>query len=175
MNKMEKDFIQFKSEEVLTPKVLDQKILSFVKKDLEASHPQVFFKIIIVQGFIGALTMIFCPQFDMSLTNNYELFHFFHRNFGHTICMLICGTIFMGSGAIFAALLFKAPERKLILASKFYYAMALSGLAVGTFYFLGANIYINALSFWLVGALSSQIILFTLGAKLKNYLLRGSF
>lgn len=175
MNKINKDFIQFKNSSDETSLELDEKIMTFVKNDLKVSHSKVFFKIVLVQSFIGALTMIFCPQFEMSLTNNYELFHFFHRNFGHTICMLICGSIFMGSGAIFAALLFKAPERKLILSSKFYYSLSLSALAVGVFYLLGANIFINALLFWLLGAFVSQVILFSIGTKIKNYLLHGSF
>ena len=73
-NKDDKDFLDFiNSKGVNPPEELSNKILSFVKADLNPSHQIVFSKILSIQAFIGFLTLVFCPQFDHSLTNNYEL------------------------------------------------------------------------------------------------------
>ena len=60
---------------------LDKDILAFVQNDLQPNHAFVFIKLLLIQAFIGILTLAFCPQFKFSLTNNYELFHYFHYKF----------------------------------------------------------------------------------------------
>ncbi|MDB9787079.1 hypothetical protein OAB57_03155, partial [Bacteriovoracaceae bacterium] len=111
MNDCNDDFQDFLSSKESSPSVtLSKKISSYVKKDLDPSHKTIFLKLILVQAFMGGITLIFCPQFNFSLTNNYELFHFFHRQFGMYICSAICGGIFIGSGAIFASYILKTSE-----------------------------------------------------------------
>ena len=88
------------------------RINSRVHRLLDPPHGIVFSKLFMIQGIIGFLSMSFCPQFELSLTNRYELFHFFHRNFGAEICMAMCGGIFIGCGAFCAALLLKDPKYK---------------------------------------------------------------
>ena len=106
-----KDFQDFlNSKGVNPPNELSNKILSFVQADLNPSHKVVFFKLLLIQAFIGFLTLAFCPQFNFSLTNSFDLFHYFHHKFGENICMAICGSIFIGSGAVFAAYLLKSAE-----------------------------------------------------------------
>ena len=67
------------SKGVNPPEDLSERILSFVQSDLNPSHKIVFTKLLAIQGFIGFLTLLFCPQFNLSLTNNFELFHYFHH------------------------------------------------------------------------------------------------
>ncbi|EQC42963.1 hypothetical protein M899_0854 [Bacteriovorax sp. BSW11_IV] len=174
MNNNHKDFKNFLDESHKTPEHLDSKVMTLISNELQVSHSVVFSKILGVQGFIGILTMLFCPQFEMSLTNNYDLFHFFHRTFGHSVCMIICGSIFLGSGAFVAGLVLNSAERKHILNSKYLYALSLSAAALSGMYLVGAQFYLNSVIYWTIGALISQIVLFILSSKLKYRLLGAS-
>lgn len=174
MNNNHKDFNNFLDDSHKTPEHLDSKVMTLISNELQVSHSVVFSKILGVQGFIGILTMLFCPQFEMSLTNNYDLFHFFHRTFGHSVCMIICGSIFLGSGAFVAGLVLNSAERKHILNSKYLYALSLSAAALSGMYLVGAQFYLNSVIYWTIGALISQIVLFILSSKLKYRLLGAS-
>ena len=102
-NKDYEDFIN--SEGSMPPQELDTKIISFVRYDLSPDMKIVFSKLLGIQAFVGVLTLLFCPQFELSLTNNHDLYHYFHYTFGTYGCFAICGALFIGSGAIFASYL----------------------------------------------------------------------
>lgn len=158
--KLDKDFKSFENDE-LTPSIeLDRKILSYVQSDLNPGHLFVFIKLLMIQGFIGTLTLLFCPQFNLSLTNNYQLFHYFHHRFGEYVCMMICGSIFIGSGAIFASYLLKNNEIKIIKNSLFLYFIALGLAFLSLFMLLGASFYLKLTTFWFFGAFLSGVLFF---------------
>jgi len=157
---MNKDYNDFLNSRHKPSERLNKAILQMVQSELNPSHKVVFGKLTLIQGFIGLITMLFCPQFNFSLTNNYDLFHYFHMTFGHQVCMIICGSIFLGSGAVFASYLLNEGEINKIRNSRFFYYMALSIMAVSTFMIFGAEVYLNLLVFWLVGAIGGGIISF---------------
>ena len=111
--------------------------------------------------------MLFCPQFSFSLTNNYDAFHYFHHTFGAQICMLICGTIFLGTGAIFASYLLSEGEFNKVKASPFLYYTALSIIAVSIFMLFGAEVYFSLLIFWFIGATLSGALLFKVNGLIR--------
>lgn len=148
-----KDFQEFLvSDGHSPPKQLSDDILYFVHRDLNPSHRLVFIKLLLIQTVVGIVTMLFCPQFELSLTNNYDLFHFFHRQFGRTICMAICGGIFMGSGAVAAAFILKGPELRKISRTPLLYYFSISSIFLLGFLLLGANVYVEISAAWIVGA-----------------------
>lgn len=159
---MNKDYFDFLNAQKKAPDHLRDSLFSMVEKDLNPSHKMVFTKLTLIQGFIGLITMLFCPQFNFSLTNNYDAFHYFHHTFGAQICMVICGSIFLGSGALFASYILKDAEIAKIQSSRFLYFMALSIVAVSLFMLFGATLYLNLLTFWLLGAIGGGILTFEL-------------
>lgn len=173
-SELNKDFQDFLNSDKFSPsKELDDKILSFVKKDLEPSHFIVFSKLLSIQTFIGVITLLFCPQFNLSLTNKYDLFHYFHHTFGESICMMICGSIFIGSGAIFASYLLKSSEVRKIHKSNFLYYLSISIIATSVFMILGTNTYIKLISFWFIGATISGILMFEINRIIRQKLILG--
>ena len=71
-----KDFQDFmNSKGVNPPEELSNRILSFVQADLNPAHKVVFSKLLAIQAFIGFLTLTFCPQFNLSLTNTVIAIH----------------------------------------------------------------------------------------------------
>ena len=157
----EKDFQDFMNTKGANPpEELSNKILSFVKNDLNPSHKIVFSKLLGIQAFIGLLTMTFCPQFSLSLTNRFELFHYFHHQFGKNICMAICGSIFIGSGAIFAAYLLKTSEVRKINESILQYYSSISIIALFSFFLLGSETYLALALYWLIGSTIGGLVMF---------------
>lgn len=169
MNNFEKDYQDFLSAEKEAPsEKISNDILNYVKSDLNPTHKVVFLKLLSIQAFIGSLTLLFCPQFSLSLTNNHKLFHYFHYNFGEDICMFVCGSIFIGSGAIFAAHLMKRSEIKKIQTSKILYYFSISSIFLATFIFIGSETYLRLLAFWFIGASTSGIVLFELNRLIRD-------
>lgn len=151
MNRQEyNDFCHDKSYS--SPSELDKNIIQRVQKDLTPKEAQLFIKILLVQAFIGTLTLLFCPQFELSLTHYDDLFHFIHRNFGHYPCMFICGTIFIGSGALFARTIISKSELSLLKRRSVLYYTTFSGVSILLFLFLGAELYLDATLIWFLGA-----------------------
>ena len=139
---------------------LNDHVLNLIKKDLNPNHKMIFLKLIFIKSFVGFLTLTFCPQFNFSLTNNYELFHYLHHNFGHNICSFLCGLIFIGSGASFSAYLLKRNEIEKVYKSKTLYYLFLTLIANLIFGLLGKDIYFLASLFWFLGAFLGGIFLF---------------
>ena len=135
-----------------TPEEVNARVLNYVKSDLDPSHRKVFSKLVCIQSFVGFLTLTFCPQFDLSLTSNDKLFHYLHHTFGANICMAICGSIFIGSGAIFASYVLSLNEIRKIKESKLLYYTSLSSLALASFGLIGADVYVKMSVFWFLGA-----------------------
>lgn len=167
------DYQSFLDDQSMNTNVkLDNLILNKIKKDLSPSHASVFTKLLAVQAFIGFLTLSFCPQFKLSLTSNFELFHFFHNTFGENICMSICGAIFIGSGSVFASYIMGFGEINKIKESKFLYYTSLSVVFTGAFFVFGASFYLKSLVFWFLGAIFSGIFLLDLNFYFRKFLLR---
>jgi len=166
-----KDYQDFLSSKGSQPsKYLDNRILGFIHEDLNPNSKIVFSKLVTIQLLIGALTLLFCPQFNLSLTNNHELFHYFHHNFGEYICMIICGSIFMGTGAVFASTILSINEIKLIRSKEFLFYPTLSILILPMFLIFGAEMYLNLTLFWLIGTTISGVIFIEAGFRIKKSL-----
>ena len=158
------DFSRFiKESSESTPQHLSDSVLLHIKSELEPQHKTVFLKLFSIQAFVGVLTLVFCPQFELSLTNNYELFHYFHYNFGEQICMILCGCIFLGSGAVAASMLMNKFELKKIVESQVLYSFSIASIALACLFFLGTPAYDGLLAYWLLGAVGSHIFILPTG------------
>lgn len=171
MNKDYKDFTN--SANSPAPKELSTTVLNYISNDLNPEKKVVFAKLVAIQAFIGLITMTFCPQYALSLTASYDLFHYFHHTFGEFICMVICGSIFMGSAAIFACSILKGAELKQIRETRGLYFMALSIISLGAFIVAGADVYSSITFFWLIGTIGSGFIIFELNGILRKSLKLG--
>ena len=173
MNKDLKDFIQ--NNEMNPSSKLDDTVLSFVKDDLAYNKKTIFMKLVLIQSFIGILTLLFCPQFQLSLTNSHELFHYFHHTFGKNICMMICGSIFVGSGALFAGTVLNLRELRIINDSKLLFYVMISIFALFIFSIINTELYLTLSLFWLVGASLAGITMFSIGLSFKNFQTTSKF
>ncbi|RLA63393.1 MAG: hypothetical protein DRQ88_09580 [Epsilonproteobacteria bacterium] len=159
----------FEKSDFRPSRKLDKTILQFVKKELIPNHKKIFGKLFLIQAFVGTLVLLFCPQFNFSLTGSYEVFHFFHRHLGMYGCTAVCGGIFLGSGLFVANFILERGEIAVIKKSKFLYSTALSGLCILIFIFAGAEIYLDLSLIWLIGSSLVAIITFEFGRFIRDY------
>jgi hypothetical protein len=168
MNK-KNDFKDFLKHNESSPSDdLSRNVLNSVRRDMIPNKGVVYTKLVLVQAFIGVITMLFCPQFSMSLTSNDELYHFFHRTFGHYGCMMVCGSIFIGSGALFSSTIMTWSEIRLVRSSKVLSYLVLSGVFATAFLFIGAEVYLDMAIAWIIGATLSGSIFFQVSSILKR-------
>lgn len=155
------DFKNFlSSKDKSPPSSLDQEILSFVQKDLNPDKKITFSKFLFIHATVGVISLLFCPQFELSLTNKTEVFHFFHYHFGMYVCYATCGSIFIGSGAIMASALLKKSELDQIRSSKGIAYICFALISLFFFSLFGASIELSSAFFWVIGAsLSGALIL----------------
>ena len=157
-NSLDEDFQDFlNSNDNIPPEHIDMKIQSFVRQELEPNHSIVFLKLLTVQTFIGLLTLLFCPQFELSLTNNHELYHYFHFTLGTYGCFAICGALFIGTGAMFASYILGPGELRRIRNNKILYYFSITAIAVSMFLLFGAKVYLITASIWFMGAILGGI------------------
>lgn len=155
------DFDLFKSSpKEVTPNELDNKVISHINSDLNPSHYRILGKMVSLHGVIGLLTLLFCPQFKLSFTHNHSLYHYFHQTFGSQICMIICGVIFIGTGSLICSFFFKYAELQKVHKSVFLYYLGISSFSLLIFLFFGAELYLEMVLFWCLGAIASSILFF---------------
>ncbi|MCO4753718.1 MAG: hypothetical protein KC478_04515 [Bacteriovoracaceae bacterium] len=168
MNKTDfEDFLNDENQISPSHKMADA-TMTMIKEEMSPSNVTIFTKLIFVQLATGLLTMLFCPQFNMSLTNNYELFHYFHHTFGEQICMVLCGGIFLGSGALVAAYTLKESEIKEIFRQRFLHLCTISGISIAVFMTIGADVYLSMIPYWIVGSVVFGILSLITNYKLRN-------
>ena len=166
------DFNDFKHNDSNSPgKSLDLKIFNYVRSEIDPSVTVVFSKLIGVQALIGFITLTFCPQFSLSLTNNHELFHYLHYQFGKSICMAICGSIFIGTGAVVSAYLLKSSEIQKVRRSSLLYYFSITSIALAFFTLLGPNMYLKLAGFWFIGAFIAGISMLELNFYVRQRLI----
>ncbi len=168
----ENDFNDFKKSSGNTPpEKLSQSILNSVNSSLKPSNLSVSIKFLFTQLVVGILSLSVCPQFKFSLTSNEEVFHLFHKTFGMYGCMFICGTIFIGSGALFTNLLLSKAEINRIHTFNYYYYISVGLLALGSFHVLGANVHWDIALSWLTGAIIGGLSIFEITRAVQSKLI----
>ena len=128
----------------------------------------VFGKVAILHGVVGFLSLVVCNQFGLNPFNTEQsLTDLFMRAVGHNLCMLLCGTFFLGSTYLFANLLLTLEELESVQRHSWTHAGSIGMASLGVFYFFGAELVATFAFLWIIGAL--------LGAYLSiegSYLLR---
>ena len=134
------------------PSELSASIKNTIRFDLVVHYPSLILKLIMLHGLVGFLTLYLCPQFNLSLTNNYEVFHYLHHSFGAFVCDLVCGAIFMSSGALIAWTVLRPVEVKKLSNLGFLFYLPLSLFAVAIFALVNPDLSFTRIPMWLVGS-----------------------
>lgn len=164
-----KNFSESKAQKI--PVSLDLKILGQVAKDLAVRPFQLLAKYLFFHFISVTLTLTFCPQFGIGLLEGHGISHFFMQ-FGKEICMVMCGSVCIGSSALLSAIFLRRHELRW-MRSKFYTPiLATSLVTLGVFAAIGGEIVFHQSLFWLAGGLITAFLSSEIVSKLKVFKLQ---
>lgn len=168
------DFNAFLSaEEVAPPRVLSDALFSRFSADLNPSAWKVFARVAGIHTIVGALSLIFvCPQFGISPLGHTAVMEWFMQ-FGHEVCMLGCGAVFLGGSSLAMSLVLRPAELQVIRRTKVVQMGVLACLSIGAFLCLGAGIVASLASFWVFGSLVGGIVSLELGSAIRSRIIAG--
>ncbi len=161
--------IFLQSKESNPPPRVTEQIFLKVNGDLNPLSWAVFTKLTLVQACVGLVTLLFCPQFGISLFSGMGLTSVFMQ-LGETACMAACGGVFLGAGSFVGALILKPEEVKVIRRNKVLQLALLGSLSMGAFICLGAPVIMTLGLVWLLGSTLGGIATLELG-----WLIRSQF
>lgn len=166
----ESEFTDFLlTEPVEVPQKLTKTILVKMHGELNPSFLQVFKKISFIHLVVGFLTLLFCPQFNISITSQLGLVPYLMR-FGHEVCTFGCGAIFVGISLLVSSFYLKPEEIKVLKKYEFLQLLFLSSLSLGFFVAAGAEIVLSLGLIWLAGATIGGVLSLDLGWLLRRRL-----
>lgn len=148
------DFSDFVSSEgASVPDNVSQNILSYVHRELNPSAWYVFAKLMGIHSVVGTLSLSICEQFGMSpFSTGISLAEYFMR-FGHSVCMALCGFLFVGLSVAIAFFMLKPEEFSVLKKNSWIQIPSISLLSLAIFIGFGAEIVFGIGFLWFIGAM----------------------
>jgi hypothetical protein len=164
------EFQEFTSaEEIAPPLKVTQKILAHVESALNPPWWSVLSRLALIQMIVGAVTLLFCPQFGINLGGGAGLMGVFMR-WGEEVCMLGCGAVFLGTSALVSSLVLRPEEIKVIRQTELLQFSILGLLSISIFIITGATAVGTLALFWLVGSILGGLMTLELGWLVRTQL-----
>ncbi|MDH4321508.1 MAG: hypothetical protein OEV73_08435 [Desulfobulbaceae bacterium] len=153
----EYEFLEFDNTKPVSPPLrLNEDVLAVVRRDLRPAIWKIFAKLSVTQAICATITLFFCPQFTIGFAAHDHLASLIPHSDGPGF-MVVCGILFLGSGALIAPLfLTQAEARAMDYSAALLYFPIAALLAVISFYAMGSDINLpNALPWFAGGTLGS--------------------
>lgn len=154
-NKWLKEYEAFlKADEIQVPDAAAQKVFFRMQELVNPSARNVFFKILGIHIAVGFLSLSVCHQFGMNpFGTEKSLDDWFMVMWGHSTCMIACGTLFLSASILTAGYFLSIEEVKALKRTEFVQAFALGSVSLALFAVFGAELAITFAGLWLLGAL----------------------
>jgi len=142
------------AEEVRVPRKLNQKVLTNIQSLLNPSAWVVFAKLLGIHFVVGFLSLGVCHQFGMNpFGTTRSLSDWFMNMWGHNICMIGCGVIFVSFSILAAGCFLSVEEARALRRTEFLQILALGLFSLGVFAVFGTELALTFAGLWMVGAL----------------------
>lgn len=163
------------SKEIPLPIDVEAQSLNHVKEKLDPSFLMLFMKLGLIQTFLGALTMLICPQYGIAFSEYDIMYDFFQTYLGPYGCMIGCGVTFTSIAALTSSLTLTKAEIKKIFNYQWFIFPITAIFFMTIFTTLVQEFYLNVSMLWLTGALIGYLISFDLGyfARVRKNLILG--
>jgi hypothetical protein len=151
------------------PVFLSEKTLGRVKTLLNPSPWIVFLKLLGIHIGVGFLSLSVCHQFEMNpFGTDVSLANWFMAMWGHGVCMVFCGVMFVGTSILAAGLLLSVEELRALKRTEFLQTLALGTTSLAVFGFFGAELAFTFAGLWLLGALIGGFVATEVAFKLRE-------
>ena len=169
----EKDFADYISTELVeVPASLSERVLGGIGAELNPSALSVFGKVSLVQFLGGLSTLLFCPQFGLSLSSSLGLMPYLMR-FGESFCMLGCGALFTGFSLLIVSFTLRPEEIRILKKHEIVQLISVSTLSLGAFLCLGGEVVLALGLVWLLGAVIGGALTLKIGWGMRKKLFWG--
>lgn len=170
----QKEFAQFTATApVVASEQITKSIGDQICSDLHPSAFRVFAKAALIHTFVGAATLLACPQFGVSFTNSHGLMHYLMQ-YGDSVCMLACGAFFTAFSLLVASLVLRPEEVRAIKNNQILQLAFLTSLSLGAFLFIGGQIVLTLALIWSLGAIIGGAISLEAGWAYRKFSIRRS-
>ena len=146
------------SESIQPPQSLSQNILANTKKLVNPSPWLVFAKLVGIHSIFGTLSLAICNQFHLNPFNTHLSLSEYFMTFGHSVCMTLCGVIFVSFSLLAAWMILTRDEFYTLKQNYFIQVFSLSFLSLATFVALGAHISLSIAVLWTLGAIVGGVL-----------------
>ena len=168
-NRWENDFQTFlSSREQDVPRELKNNVTTWVHAELNPSAWKVFAKASIIHSMVGALTMLFCPQFGIKLTSSMGLMPYLMQ-FGEWACMFGCGVLFTGGSLLMISAILRTEEINVLRRHQILGLTSFVILSLSAFICLGADLIATMTLVWIIGAVIGGFAGLQIGWKIRSY------
>ena len=141
-----------------------------VSADLNPSPWRVLSKLMIVVACTGSVTLVFCPHMGLGYGDMFGLMKYI-MPLGDGVCQAICGSIFVGSGALLSAAFLRPEELTVVHKYPSLQFIAVSAVVLGLFFCGGAATLSLLGFFWFLGAVVGGLVSFEIGYRGRFILL----
>lgn len=151
------------------PEALSHAILQEAQRALNPPPTAVFGKLLVIHTFFGTLSLSICNQFDLNPFNTTLSLSDYFMTFGHSVCMFLCGVLFVSFSLLAAGILLTRDEFLVIRRNFLIQIFLLCSLSLATFVAFGAQISVNIALLWCLGAfLGASLPTWTLPLRQKS-------
>lgn len=147
------DFKEFAAcEDMAVPEELSKKVLMSIQSQMNPSAWLVFLKVLGIHSIVGTLSLGICNQFGMNPFNTeFSLMDYFMK-YGHTVCMTLCGFVFVSLSISIAILVLNSDEVRVFKKNSYIHIFSVSLFSLASFLTFGAEITLNFGFLWMIGA-----------------------
>ena len=143
-----------KSDDAVVPKETSEKLFSRMQEFVNPSAWVVFFKVLGIHIAVGFLSLSVCHQFGMNpFGTESSLDDWFMSMWGHSTCMIACGTLFVGASFLTAGYFLSIEEVGALKRTEFIQTLGLGATSLAIFAAVGAELAVTFAGLWLLGAL----------------------
>lgn len=147
------EFNQFiSSEGAPVPQNISEKILKRTHSWMNPSAWLVFLKLLGVHSVIGTLSLAICNQFGLNPFNTKLSLAEYFMTFGHSVCMVLCGVIFVSFSLVVSWIILSRDEFSTIKKNVVIQIFSLSLLSLAVMAAFGAHLTLGIALLWLLGA-----------------------
>ncbi len=156
---MKNEWNTFQSDHEKAPDHLREALLIKVTSELRPSAPRVLAKLGILHVFASMATLSVCPQFGFRLAGEgMGAMHWF-MNLGTWGCPIACGSLFVGTSLLLAAIILSRPEWRTIRANPVLTLSAVILPSLGFFKVMDGEFFLEFSIAWILGAVISGWLL----------------
>lgn len=143
-----------KADGVSVPESLTKSVLNSVSDLMNPSALSVFGKLAFIHIVVGFLSLSICHQFGVNpFGTKTSLADWFMAVGGHSVCMIGCGILFVGTSVLSSGYFLSLEETRALRRTGFPQTFALGMLSLGLFATVGAELALTIGALWLFGAL----------------------